>query len=119
VAKSNKNLRINILENFFLSLSNLAARVKYILIHLRMKQFFFVWIASLLLTIPLPAQEIKILTYNILHGERADKPSTPNFPELANLLIQIQPEVIGLQEVDSMTGRSATFYGERVQRVLW
>ncbi|WP_111670408.1 endonuclease/exonuclease/phosphatase family protein [Algoriphagus litoralis] len=78
-----------------------------------MKQFFFVWIASLVLSIPLPAQEIKILTYNILHGERADKPSTPNFPELANLLIQIQPEVIGLQEVDSMTGRSATLYGER------
>lgn len=62
---------------------------------------------------PISAQEIKILTYNILHGERADKPATPNFSEVANLLVQIQPEVIAMQEVDSMTGRSASLYGER------
>lgn len=79
-----------------------------------MKQFFFVWIASFLFTSSLSAQEIKILTFNILHGERADKPSNPNFSELANLLIQIQPEVIGLQEVDSMTTRSSAIYGERI-----
>lgn len=82
-----------------------------------MKQFFFAWIACCLLAFPLPAQEIKILTFNILHGARADQPSTPNFPELANLLVQIQPEVIGLQEVDSMTVRSAGIYGERVDFV--
>jgi len=79
-----------------------------------MKQFFLVWVACLLLSIPLPAQDIKILTFNVLHGERVDKPSTPNLNELANLLIQIQPEVIGLQEVDSMTLRSAHLYGEPI-----
>lgn len=79
-----------------------------------MKQFFFAWIASFMLASPLSAQEIKILTYNILHGERADKPTTPNLPDLANLLIQIQPEVIALQEVDSMTLRSESIYGERM-----
>jgi len=79
-----------------------------------MKQFFFVLIASFLLALPLSAQEIKILTFNILHGERADKPSTPNLAELANLLIQIQPEVIALQEVDSMTLRSRAIYGEPI-----
>lgn len=79
-----------------------------------MKQFFFVWIASFFLAIPLSAQEIKILTFNILHGERADQPTSPNLGELANLLIQIQPEVIALQEVDSMTTRSAGIYGERI-----
>lgn len=79
-----------------------------------MKQFFFAWIASLMLAFPAFAQEIKILTYNILHGERADKPATPNLPDLANLLIQIQPEVIALQEVDSMTLRSSGIYGERM-----
>lgn len=67
-----------------------------------------------MLALPLSAQEIKILTYNILHGERADKPTSPNLPEIANLLIQIQPEVIALQEVDSMTGRSSTIYGESI-----
>ncbi|WP_103922762.1 endonuclease/exonuclease/phosphatase family protein [Algoriphagus boritolerans] len=75
-----------------------------------MKQFFFAWIACCLLAFPLSAQEIKILTFNILHGERADKPATPNLADLANLLIQVQPEVIGLQEVDSMTVRSDTLY---------
>lgn len=79
-----------------------------------MKQFFFAWFASFFLAIPLSAQEIKILTFNILHGERADQPTSPNLGELANLLIQIQPEVIALQEVDSMTSRSAGIYGERI-----
>lgn len=79
-----------------------------------MKQFFFVCIAFLLFSIPLQAQEIKILTYNILHGERADNPTAPNSSDLANLIIQIQPEVIGLQEVDSMTMRSSRLYGEPI-----
>lgn len=95
---------------FFLPSSNSDTDVKYNFIHLRMKQFFFAWIACCLLAFPLSAQEIKILTFNILHGERADKPATPNLADLANLLIQVQPEVIGLQEVDSMTVRSDTLY---------
>lgn len=82
-----------------------------------MKQFFIVWIACCFLAIPISAQEIKILTYNILHGERADKPSEPNLTEIANLLIQIQPEVIALQEVDSMTTRSSLIYGEPIDYI--
>lgn len=82
-----------------------------------MKQFFFAWIASCFLATPISAQEIKILTYNILHGERADLPSSPNLPEVANLLVQIQPEVIALQEVDSMTVRSSKLYGEPIDYV--
>lgn len=76
-----------------------------------MKYFFLLWFGGLLLSIPAPAQEIKILTFNILHGERADQAASPSFNELSNLLIQLQPEAIGLQEVDSMTGRSARLYG--------
>lgn len=82
-----------------------------------MKQFFFAMVVSCVLAIPLSAQEIKILTYNILHGERADKSATPNLAEVANLFIQIQPEVIALQEVDSMTTRSATLYGESINYI--
>ncbi|WP_343851131.1 endonuclease/exonuclease/phosphatase family protein [Algoriphagus jejuensis] len=74
-----------------------------------MKQFLFVLTLSSLLAFPLSAQEIKILTYNILHGERADRPSVSNLEEISNLLIQLQPEVIALQEVDSMTARSSRF----------
>lgn len=79
-----------------------------------MKQFFLVLIASSFLAIPISAQEIKILTYNVLHGERADQPLTPNLADIANLLVQIQPEVTALQEVDSMTHRSSGIYSERV-----
>lgn len=79
-----------------------------------MKQFFFAWVVSFFLAFPLSAQEIKILTFNILHGERADQPAAPNLTELSNLLIQVQPEVIGLQEVDSMTKRSASFYSQPI-----
>lgn len=102
------------MKNFFLPSSNSGAKVEYNFIHLKMKQFFFACLACCLLAFPLSAQEIKILTSNILHGERADKPTTPNLAELANLLIQLQPEVIGLQEVDSMTVRSDTLYNGRI-----
>jgi endonuclease/exonuclease/phosphatase family metal-dependent hydrolase len=79
-----------------------------------MKLFFFACLTSFFLASPISAQEIKILSFNILHGERDDQPASPNIGELANLLIQIQPEVIALQEVDSMTMRSASLYGERI-----
>jgi endonuclease/exonuclease/phosphatase family metal-dependent hydrolase len=82
-----------------------------------MKQFFLTLIASSILALPLSAQEVKILTYNILHGERADRPSVSNLPDIANLLIQLQPEVIALQEVDSMTQRSSKLNGEPIDYV--
>lgn len=91
--------------------------VKHNLIHLGMKQFFFAWIASFCLVFYSSAQEIKILTYNIHHGERTDKPGTPNFADIANLLVQLQPEVTALQEVDSMTLRSALVYGEKLDYI--
>lgn len=82
-----------------------------------MKQFFFFLVAVFLLGSETSAQEIKILTYNILHGERADQPAKPNIKEVADLLVQLQPEVIALQEVDSMTQRSAAIYGEPLHYV--
>ncbi len=82
-----------------------------------MKQFLFAVFASCFLALPLTAQEIKILTYNILHGERADQPSVSNIPEIANLLLQLQPDAIALQEVDSMTQRSAKINGKPIDYV--
>jgi len=60
------------------------------------------------------AQEFKVMTFNIYHGENPNKPDSSNFAELVNLIIQKQPEVAALQEVDSMTGRSSKFFEERV-----
>ncbi|MBN7812152.1 endonuclease/exonuclease/phosphatase family protein [Algoriphagus sp. H41] len=74
-----------------------------------MKRFFFCLIAASFLFSKASAQEITVLTYNILHGERDDRPNTSNVAEVAKLLLQLQPEVIALQEVDSMTRRSARF----------
>jgi endonuclease/exonuclease/phosphatase family metal-dependent hydrolase len=82
-----------------------------------MKQFLFALTASCLLALPLSAQEIEILTYNILHGERADQPTNSNLEEIANLLVQIQPEVIAMQEVDSMTMRSSALNGEPIDYI--
>ncbi len=79
-----------------------------------MKQFFFATIASFFLSLSGSAQEVKILTYNVYHGERPDQPGKPNFTDIANLLIQRQPEVTALQEIDSMTLRSAVIYGEKL-----
>ena len=82
-----------------------------------MKQFLLSLIASCVLVFPLCAQDIKILTYNILHGERPDLPNEANLEEVADLLIQLQPDVVALQEVDSMTSRSARVYGEPIDYV--
>lgn len=77
--------------------------------------FLFLWILSGPLCL---AQEFKVMTYNIYHGEKPVPSSTDttrsNFPELINLIIQKQPEVIALQEVDSMTTRSSVLFGEPV-----
>lgn len=63
------------------------------------------------------AQEIKIISYNIYHGEYPDQASKPNLADIANLFIQLQPEVIALQEVDSMTERSARIYSEPIDLI--
>jgi endonuclease/exonuclease/phosphatase family metal-dependent hydrolase len=55
------------------------------------------------------AQEIKVMTYNIYHGERSNEPGKSNLKDIANIINQVKPDFVALQEVDSMTNRSATF----------
>ena len=59
----------------------------------------------------------KVMTYNIYHGSTPDSISKPNLEEIANLIIQTQPEVIAFQEVDSMTTRSAEIYGKKTDLI--
>ncbi|REG83396.1 endonuclease/exonuclease/phosphatase family protein [Algoriphagus antarcticus] len=61
--------------------------------------------------------EFKVLTYNIYHGEKPAEPGVPNIDEIANLIISLQPEVVALQEMDSMTTRLAGIYGEKINWV--
>ncbi len=74
----------------------------------------FLFLALLFLSFVSQAQEFKVMTFNIYHGENPSKMGESNFDEVVNLIIQKQPEVIALQEVDSMTGRSTQFFEEKV-----
>lgn len=60
---------------------------------------------------------IKILSYNIYHGENPNQSGKSNLDDIANLIIQVQPEVIALQEIDSMTVRTDTLFGTRVNLI--
>lgn len=61
--------------------------------------------------------EFKILTYNIYHGENPDSLGVPNLDNIANLIILLQPEVVALQEMDSMTTRLENVYGKKIDWV--
>ncbi|MEP0712010.1 endonuclease/exonuclease/phosphatase family protein [Algoriphagus sp.] len=63
------------------------------------------------------ATEFTVLTYNIYHGEKPDSLGTPNLDDIANLIILLQPEVVALQEVDSMTTRLEGIYGSKIDWV--
>lgn len=57
--------------------------------------------------------EITLMTYNIYHGENPYSPGKSNIKEIADLIIKFQPDLIALQEVDSMTNRTKNFNPER------
>jgi endonuclease/exonuclease/phosphatase family metal-dependent hydrolase len=50
------------------------------------------------------AQELRIMSYNIYHGEGADKKL--DLPRIASIIARQRPNYVGLQEVDSVTLRS-------------
>ncbi|PVD53645.1 endonuclease [Terrimonas sp.] len=55
-------------------------------------------------------QTIKILSYNIFHGEQAYKKGEPNIDSVAGLINKYKPDLAAFQEVDSATGRSESIY---------
>lgn len=66
--------------------------------------FFFIQFNSILF-----AQEIKVMTYNIYHGEQRYDPGKSNLEKVAEVINKYNPDFVALQEVDSMTLRSASF----------
>jgi len=56
-----------------------------------------------------PAQEIKILTWNIYHGEQHYRPGESNLEDIARIINEYEPDVVAFQEVDNMTTRTAGF----------
>jgi endonuclease/exonuclease/phosphatase family metal-dependent hydrolase len=63
------------------------------------------------------AQQISLISYNIYHGESPTQPGNPTLDSIAEYLIRLQPDAIALQEVDSMTHRSANSYGEKIDLI--
>lgn len=55
------------------------------------------------------SSSLSVLTYNIYHGESPYKKGQSNQEEVSTLIKNLDPDVVFLQEVDSMTNRTATF----------
>lgn len=56
---------------------------------------------------------LTLLTFNIYHGENPYHAGESNLAEVAALIQKYQPDFVALQEVDSMTVRSASSQGGR------
>lgn len=54
------------------------------------------------------AQEIKVMSYNIFHGEKYYERGKSNLKDIATVIDHYKPDFVALQEVDSMTDRSAS-----------
>lgn len=70
-----------------------------------MRKFRYLFIIMLLLSIStVRAQTISILTYNIHHGE--DVNGNVDLGQIADVIKKANPDVVALEEVDSMTNRT-------------
>lgn len=54
-------------------------------------------------------QTLTLMTYNIYHGEDPYNPGNSNIREIADLINSLKPDLVALQEVDSMTNRTKNF----------
>ena len=76
----------------------------------------FITIAAFLLLLPIKPVQIQIMSYNVRHCAGMDW--VVDYDRTANVIIKNQPDVVALQELDSMTGRSGRKYqlGELANR---
>lgn len=61
---------------------------------------------------------IKVLSYNIFHGENPYRKSQSNLKQVSNLINDQNPDIVFLQEVDSMTNRSLKLGDGDIVKVL-
>lgn len=61
---------------------------------------------------------ITVMTYNIYHGEMAYDRGKSNLAEVARIINKHQPDFVALQEVDSLTGRSAALNRGMAQNLV-
>ena len=75
---------------------------------MRVPIFFFLLLGGLA-NIQALGQEFKVMTYNIYHGEENYNPGHSNIQRIADVINEYKPDFVALQEVDSMTNRTAGF----------
>lgn len=93
-----------------------------------MKIFSTLWIALRVVAVALSvwllgntanAQDtLKVMSYNIYHGEYPSESGASNLKEIAGLIRSEQPDLVALQEVDSLTGRSASLNNGTPQNLV-
>ncbi|HEY9561361.1 MAG TPA: endonuclease/exonuclease/phosphatase family protein [Anseongella sp.] len=85
-----------------------------------MKKVFSLAGLFLLLSAALFAQKktITVMTYNIYHGEQAYEPGKSNLQEVARVINTYKPDFVAIQEVDSLTGRSAELNDGKAQELI-
>jgi len=52
---------------------------------------------------------IRVLTWNLYHGESHYRPGTSNLEQIARIINTYKPDLVAFQEVDNMTARTASF----------
>jgi endonuclease/exonuclease/phosphatase family metal-dependent hydrolase len=60
---------------------------------------------------------LKVLSYNVYHGEQPYNLGQPNIDSIAKVINLLKPDFVALQEVDSATGRLEKLYGTRINLV--
>lgn len=68
----------------------------------------FLTIASFWIILSLKPVQVRIMSYNVRHCAGMDW--VVNYDRTANVIAENQPDVVALQELDSMTGRSGRKY---------
>lgn len=68
----------------------------------------FLTIAAFLLLLSIKPVQIQIMTYNVRHCAGMDL--VVDYDRTANVISKTQPDVVAIQELDSMTGRSGRKY---------
>src|SRR3546814_5607102 len=85
-----------------------------------MKKVFSLACLFLLLSAALFAEKktITVMTYNSYHGEQAYEPGKSNLQEVARVINTYKPDFVAIQEVDSLTGRSAELNDGKTKELI-
>lgn len=79
-----------------------------------MKYLLLVLLLFLQFTDVMSQHQLRILTYNIYHGENPYQTGKSITEEVGEFIRSINPDLVALQEVDSMTLRTKAFAGKKL-----